>query len=119
MLQPDTRVRGRRMWRRIQQWIGWLGDYQAVAAVFQSELVRTYVLPWLFAALTGGAGVLGQVPAMWILMASGVSFAAVATGILRLSEYRERNSPLNKLRYPSADARRLPARLRPRPAADA
>lgn len=42
---------------------------------------------------------LGDVPLMWILMATSLAFAGTVHGALRGAEYLERKNPLGKLRF--------------------
>ena len=65
--------------------------------IAQTEFVRTLLWPLMLTMLTGGAGVLGGIPAMYIFVACAVTFGGLATGILRISEFRERQTPLNKV----------------------
>ena len=67
------------------------------AHAIHTEFVRTLLWPVVLTLLTGGAGVLGGVPAMYILVGCAVTFGGIATGTLRISEFRERQTPLNKL----------------------
>ncbi len=75
----------------------WIGHSLTLQAILQTEFVRTALLPTLVTAMTGTAGIFGHLPLMWVLMASGVMYAAMMTGLLRGSEYLERKSPQNKL----------------------
>ncbi len=72
---------------------------ETIHTILQTEFVRTLLAPSISAMLTGTAGILGGVPVMYVMVAAALAFAAVAQGALRASEYRERKSPLNKLRY--------------------
>lgn len=81
------------------RWLDWIGRWQTVQAIIQSEFIRTILWPVIYAILTAVAGYWGNFPLMWVLVAVAVVFASVAHGILRSSEYRERKNPLNKLRY--------------------
>jgi hypothetical protein len=71
----------------------------ALHTIAQTEFVRTQLWPMLLTVLTGGAGVLGHISGMYILVACGVMFAAITTGLLRANEYRERRTPLNKILF--------------------
>jgi hypothetical protein len=59
--------------------------------------VKSLFWPTIMAMATGGAGYFGNVPLMWIIMATVVSFAAVSVGILSSSSYLERKNPAHKL----------------------
>jgi hypothetical protein len=54
-------------------------------------------VPTVTALATGGAGWVGGLPLMWIIMATAVAGAAAATGILNASTYLERKNPAHKL----------------------
>jgi hypothetical protein len=75
----------------------WFSGAHALHTVAQTEFARTLLWPTILTMLTGGAGVLGHIPAMYVIVASGVTFAVITTGLLRASEYRERRTPLNKI----------------------
>lgn len=53
----------------------------------------------LTGAATGAAGILGGVPAMWVIMASTLAFAGMAVGLFTVSAYRQKETPEGKLRY--------------------
>ena len=84
----------RSKWGRILEFLG-LAHF--AHALIHTEFVRTLLWPVVLTLLTGGAGVLGGVPAMYILVGCAVTFGGIATGVLRISEFRERQTPLNKL----------------------
>lgn len=77
----------------------WIGHLDTVQTVIHTEFVRTVLFPSLLTGLTAVSGWLGGVPIMWIVMASTVVFGAVSLGVLCLSQYMERKSPLNKLKF--------------------
>lgn len=80
----------------------WIERAESLHSLFQSELVRAFIWPTVWAVLTGAAGWFGDVPLMWVLMAAALAFGGVATALLRVSLYAERITPLNKLRATGA-----------------
>jgi len=87
---PEHRSR----WHRILDGLHIAGLAHALA---QTEFFRTLLWPTVLTLTTGGAGVLGHIPVMYTLVACGVMFGSITTDVLRASEFRERQSPLNKL----------------------
>lgn len=87
------------MGKRVRQFLQWMGVAETLRSIGQAELLRTVLWPAIGTMLTGGAGIMGGVPLMWVFMASAVSFAGITTGLLRGSEYIQRKHPLNKLAY--------------------
>jgi len=59
--------------------------------------IREWVLPFAPPLVVGVVGYLQAEPWMWILVAMSIVFAAVMAGVMMLSFYLERRSPLNKL----------------------
>ncbi len=57
------------------------------------------LLPTVLTVLTGGAGLFGGQPLMWVIMASALTFAGSMVGLLGGSLYLERKNPHNKLKY--------------------
>jgi hypothetical protein len=66
-----------------------------------TEFAQTVLAPAVMTAATGTAGYLGGIPAMWIIMASSITFAVIVMGLLFISIYRERESAEGKLRFTS------------------
>ncbi len=75
----------------------WLGHFETIQAIIQAEFIRTLLVPTVTALATGGAGILGGLPLMWIFMATAVAGASAAIGILNASTYLERKNPAYKL----------------------
>lgn len=84
---------------KISRILEWIGRAETINGLVQTELVRTWLTPAVLTMITGSAGYLGNIPAMWIIMASSLTFGGVSTGMLSASAYKERKSPQNKLRY--------------------
>jgi hypothetical protein len=59
-----------------------LGHAETVHTIVQAEFVRTLLLPTVTAVATGTAGFLGNIPLMWVFMATAVAFAGSAVGVL-------------------------------------
>jgi hypothetical protein len=70
---------------------------ETLGSIVHTEFVRTYLVPVVMAAMSGTAGIMGGVPFMWIIMASAVTFWAVAFALFVVDVLRERKSPQNKL----------------------
>ena len=63
-------------------------------AIIHTEFFRTAFLPTAIAVLTGTSGVLGGVPAMWVIMATALAFGGAIQALLRGDELRERKKPI-------------------------
>lgn len=74
-----------------------IGHAETIHAIAQAEFIRTLLVPVVTALATGGAGILGGLPFMWIFMATAVAGAAAAMGIQAASMYLERKNPEHKL----------------------
>ncbi len=74
-----------------------LGHLHTIHAITQAEFIRTLLVPTVTALATGGAGLWGGLPLMWVIMATAVAGAAAAVGILNASTYLERKNPEHKL----------------------
>ena len=85
------------MFKWAKRVIEWLGLADTVGALLQAEFIRNLLVPTVLAVSAAIAGVLGSVPAMWIIMAGTITFMAAAQGMLRASEYLERKDPRNKI----------------------
>ena len=84
---------------RIGRILEWIGRAETIGSLLHTEFVRSLLIPTSLTVMTGATGYLGGIPAMWIMAASSLVFAGVSTGLLSASVYRERKSPLNKLRF--------------------
>jgi len=87
------------MFEKFRKALEWFGHFETINAILHIEFVRTLLLPTLVAAMTGTAGFIGNIPLMWVIMATALAFMGTAQGMLRASEYVERKNPLNKLVY--------------------
>lgn len=76
-----------------------IGFADSAHTIVQAEFVRTLLAPTVVAVLTGASGIYGEIPLMWVIMASSVAFGGAMTGMLRGSEYIQRKNPLDKMRY--------------------
>jgi hypothetical protein len=100
------------MWKRALEWLGNISLVQSIAS---TEIVRTVIWPAVLAMLTGGAGVFGGLPLMWVIMASCLAFAGTMVGLLSGSMYLDRQNPHNKLKFKGThfqfdlDPARMPA----------
>lgn len=81
------------------KFLDWIGRFQVIQSVVQSEFIGTLLAPVVMSVMAAYAGLVGDVQLMWIIMATALTFMATVQGLLRLSEYMERKSPLNKLVY--------------------
>lgn len=79
--------------------IDWIGRWQIVRDIFNSDTVKGTIIPFLYAVVTGAVGIMGGVPLMWVFMAVALAFAGIMTTILRSSEYMERTRIDNKLSF--------------------
>jgi hypothetical protein len=86
------------MWEGIKRLGRWIAGFEAIRAIVQSDFVRTLLWPYFGAAMTAVAGYLQNVPWMWVIMASALTFMAILQGMLRGAELIDRKNPLNKLR---------------------
>jgi hypothetical protein len=59
--------------------------------------LREWILPFVPPLIVGVVGYLQAEPWMWILVAMAVVFAMVMMGVVFLTTYLERRSPVNKL----------------------
>jgi hypothetical protein len=83
--------------RSLKNVLEWIGHFETVQAIINTEFVRTLLVPSLMGVMTASAGYFGGIPLMWILMATALAFMATMQGLLRTSEFMERKNPLNKL----------------------
>ena len=83
-------------WRWIRRTIGWLGDYQAITTLLQTEFVRLLLAP-VFGIVTTVLGVLQGIPWMWVAVGGAIGFAGFSHGLLRFDEWVERTNPEGKL----------------------
>lgn len=77
--------------------LDWIGRWQLLQAGWL--FAKPFLLPLMLAAAAGGAGWLGHLPVMWIIMAAALTFMGVVVGIFFGGAYRERTSPVNKILY--------------------
>jgi hypothetical protein len=75
----------------------WTGYGQTIQAIAQAEFVRTFLIPTVLTVTAAISGWLGDLPLMWIVMASALTFMGAAQGMLRGSEYLDRKNPQNKI----------------------
>jgi len=82
------------MFRWIRTALEWLSHFETAQAIIHTEFFRTAFLPTAIAVLTGTSGVLGGVPAMWVIMATALAFGGAIQALLRGDELRERKKPI-------------------------
>jgi hypothetical protein len=88
----ERKGRGSRIVERLMQ-------VHAVHTLLQLDFVRTTLTPLVLTVATGGLGILGGIPAMYIAVGCAVTFAAITQGMLRAREYRQSSTPEHKLRF--------------------
>jgi hypothetical protein len=82
---PESRSR----WTRALEYFGLA---HLVHTLAQTEFVRTLLWPAVLTLATGGAGVLGGIPSIYILVACAISFGAIErSDALRLAAALGRN----------------------------
>lgn len=81
----------------LKQFIDFIGRIQVVQSII--GFIKPFIWPWVYAMLIGAAGYYTHFPLVWVLMATAMAFAGVAVGIVYADAYRDRHSPLNKIRY--------------------
>lgn len=77
--------------------LDWLGRWQIAQAGWL--FAKPFLLPLVLTMVAGGAGYLGHLPLMWIVMAAALTFMGVMVGIFFAGAYRDRNTPVNKILY--------------------
>lgn len=87
------------MYPKVDQALTWGQRVNAAWSIVTGTFFKVYIWPVASSVLTAGAGYLGHVPAMWIMMAVAIVFACVTQSWLRISEILERVNPRNKLAY--------------------
>ena len=85
------------MANKIMQGLEWASRAETVSALIHSDFARNWLWPVASTLLTGTTGVVGGVPAMWVMVGSSVVFMTVTMGMVANLALKERNTPQNKL----------------------
>lgn len=78
---------------KCRSFLDWIGRWQILQGIFSAKWATGAAM------LTAASGYLGDLPLMWILMASALVFMAISVALVQTDYNREIKTPLNKLRY--------------------
>jgi hypothetical protein len=85
------------MANRLVRALDWYARGETISTLVHSEFVRNWLGPAVSTALTGGTGLWGGLPLMWVCVGSSIVFMTTTLGMAGLLVVKERNSPQNKL----------------------